>query len=98
MIAGIVSDTKMTSKPRYVSETTSITTTLDDGTTTGRFIVNIYDREKKKSLRGVKLRDQNLSSVLYEFVETAAEGEIYPEVARKAGQRLAELNAQAGPA
>src|SRR5271165_2460421 len=82
----------MAEEPRYVSEVISITSAHEDGTTTGRFVFNIYDTHKKKSLRGIKLKDRHGASVLYEFVETAAVGEIYPEVYRKAEQRLAELN------
>jgi hypothetical protein len=78
---------KMEKQQRYISE---------GGTYGDHFIFRIYDTHQKKSLRGVKLKDQDLISVKYECVEAVVGkvGEAYPDFDRRAQKRLAELNSQ----
>ena len=74
-------------KPRYVSELASWP---------DHFVSHIYDTHQKKSLRGIKLKDQRTTSVIYECVEVVIGkvGEAYPDFNRRAEERLAELNSQ----
>jgi hypothetical protein len=61
-----------------------------------RVIFWIFDTYKKKSLRGVKKKDQDRVDFKYERVETIV-GEVneaYPDVKRRAEERLSALNAQ----
>ena len=85
----------MEKQPRYVSELVS-TSVGELGASSHHFRLFIYDTHRKKSLRGVKQRDQDRPSVKYELAEVVVGeiGEDYPDFSRRAEQRLADLNSQ----
>jgi hypothetical protein len=74
-------------QPRYISQLVSYQ---------DHFVFQIFDTHKKRSPRGVKVKDQARVDFKYECVEAVVGkvGETYPDVARRAEERLSALNAQ----